>query len=127
MDGSLIDRGKWLRIASLLGTTGVVLMALAAHALKKVLAVDQLEAIHSAVLLQMLHAIAILALSQGAQAHRGTERTLRLWLWGTLLFSGSIYLLLAKPMLPFLKYLWPLTPLGGMVLIAGWGLLMRKD
>lgn len=46
--------------------------------------------------------------------------------FGTLLFPGSIYLLSTRALLPFgeMRFLGPVTPLGGLLLIAGWVLLV---
>jgi len=42
--------------------------------------------------------------------------------WGIILFSGSIYILTLKNILDldFLKYIGPITPIGGILLISGW-------
>ena len=46
--------------------------------------------------------------------------------WGTLVFSGSILLLtLGKLMEWNLGFLGPITPIGGLMLILSWGLLLR--
>ena len=49
------------------------------------------------------------------------------WLVGTIFFSISIYFLTLQTILGVsLKFLGPITPLGGLLLIIGWGLLLLK-
>lgn len=44
-----------------------------------------------------------------------------LLLWGTLIFSGSIYLLTIGKMMDWnLRFVGPITPIGGLLLLAGW-------
>ena len=111
--------------AGLLGSTGVTLGAFGAHALKKILEErGTLDSWRTAVQYQLLHAVALLALSGSAHTQSGTAKQLptfaKLWVGGTLLFSGSIYLLaLGGP-----RILGPVTPLGGFCLIGGWVALL---
>jgi uncharacterized membrane protein YgdD (TMEM256/DUF423 family) len=102
--------------AGLLGLTGVALGAFGAHGLKVTLdATGGLENWKTAVLYQLVHAVALLALAPRTES---TMRTIGwLWLVGVVLFSGSLYTLaLGFPG----KFLWPLTPLGGLALLLGW-------
>ncbi len=105
-----------------LGLSGVVLGALGAHALKPVLEPSQLDSFETAVRFQMYHALLLILL--GAILERQPHHALLHWASrlvtiGTLLFSGSIYLLVLSPL-----SLGLVTPLGGVVLIAGWALLL---
>lgn len=105
--------------AGLLGLTGVALGAFGAHGLKETLAATSgLENWKTAVLYQLVHAVALVALSSR------TETAVRAvgWFWiaGVVLFSGSLYALaLGFPA----KFIWPVTPLGGLALLLGWGRL----
>ncbi len=111
--------GKITAISAILGGFAVILGAFGAHALKETLTVN-----HStnywdkAVLYQLSHAIALLVVSQNVK-HYG-ERWLRciasVWLFGILLFSGSLYILAVSGP----RWLGPVTPVGGLLLIAGW-------
>lgn len=117
---------KTLIQSAILGASGVMIMALAAHTLKQKLDMESLESVHTASQIQMIHAIALLGIAQ--LAHLGKQfRVSALFLfWGTILFSGSIYLLVfLKPLLPFLRNFWPITPFGGLVLISGWLFLLK--
>eukprot|EP00462_Mataza_sp_D1_P021360 CAMPEP_0175141688 /NCGR_PEP_ID=MMETSP0087-20121206/12290_1 /TAXON_ID=136419 /ORGANISM="Unknown Unknown, Strain D1" /LENGTH=117 /DNA_ID=CAMNT_0016425223 /DNA_START=7 /DNA_END=360 /DNA_ORIENTATION=+ len=102
-------------LASFLGATGVTLGAFGAHALKATLTQrGTLESWKTGVLYQLLHAIALLYVDQ-ANLQNGDLIT-KLWFVGTVLFSGSIYgLSLGGP-----RVLGPVTPLGGLCMIAGW-------
>jgi uncharacterized membrane protein YgdD (TMEM256/DUF423 family) len=102
--------------AGLLGLTGIVLGAFGAHALKDRLALSGMtQAWETAVLYQLLHAVALVALPDWMSVRK-------FWLAGILLFSGSLYgLALGGP-----KFLGPITPLGGIALLVGWALLIRK-
>jgi uncharacterized membrane protein YgdD (TMEM256/DUF423 family) len=109
--------------AGLLGAAGIVTGALGAHALGPYLAGRGMSQVwETAVNFHLLHALALLALAgwlrpapTGAAAQRSIW-VVRCWLVGTVLFSGSLYLLaLGGP-----RWLGPVTPLGGLSLLAGW-------
>ncbi len=69
----------------------------------------------------MLHAVSLLALSSSAAAN-SCATVAKLWVAGTVLFSGSLYgLALNGP-----RILGPVTPLGGLCFITGWALLAIK-
>lgn len=107
----------WLPISAGLGALAVVCGAFGAHALKSRLTADQLSAWNTAVLYHLLHSVVILALALYA-AHAAKPTTLPMWLFaaGIALFSGSIYLLVLTKQ----SWLGPVTPIGGLLLIAGW-------
>lgn len=105
---------------ALLGLTGVVLGALGAHALRGELSPAALGTWQTAVLYHLIHAPAVLAIAIAAPA-RGLLRWAGLcFLVGVLLFSGSLYLLALGAGSIF----GPITPLGGLFLIGGWGLVL---
>ncbi len=107
-------------IAAILGGVGVVLGALGAHSLEKILSPQQLDSFETGVRYQLIHALALLALGLSENARRYTW-TGAFWISGTLLFSGSIYVLSALELSPSMRgVLGPITPLGGLLLIAGW-------
>jgi len=108
--------------AGLLGATGVLLGAFGAHALRGALeAAGTREAWETAVRYQLVHAAALLGLAGWLRAsakprERRADWAARLWVAGTGLFCGSLYALaLGGP-----RWLGPVTPLGGVALIAGW-------
>lgn len=113
-----------LRYASFLGATGVSAGAFGAHALKDKLTNKGHENWKTAVLYQLVHATALVGIScfhQSAtskNAQKGTVLAAKLMTVGTVLFSGSIYLLSLN--IGPKKLLGPTTPIGGLCMIAGW-------
>ena len=109
-----------LRLGALFALFAVILGALSAHkgGLHDYLQNrDRLDVWHTALTYQWYHALALLAVGQGRTARRGTVIC---WLAGTVLFSGSLYILALDPAQ---KWAGPLTPLGGLLLIFGWAWL----
>ena len=108
-----------LLFASVSGALAVGLGAFGAHALKAFLAGRGSTATwETAVFYQLVEAVALFALALHADAS-GTPMSawaMRLWMLGPVLFSGSLYgLAVGGP-----GWLGPITPLGGLALIAGW-------
>lgn len=112
-----------LFVAALLGATGVALAALGAHALKTVLAPDALASFETGTRIQLLHAVLLVALAlvQDRWPSAAARWAAVCVVVGVLLFSGSIYILtvLQLKALPVVIA----TPVGGVLLIVGWGLL----
>ncbi len=111
------------RIFFLLGTlsalVGVAAGAFGAHGLQGRLDPEMLSVFEVGVRYQMYHAFALIAV---AGAHtKWPSRLVRIggWLFviGTILFSGSLYLLSVSGV----KWLGAITPLGGLAFLAGWG------
>ena len=114
-----------LTIASLYGMTAVILGAFGAHAFKKILPAEKLASFEVGVRYQMYHAIVLLAVGMYFQFNNGLERSAA-WclIAGTFVFSVSIYLLsFANHWGANLKFLGPITPLGGLLMVVGWGLI----
>jgi uncharacterized membrane protein YgdD (TMEM256/DUF423 family) len=112
---------KWLFIAALTGATAVAFAAFGEHALAGRLEPRMLATFATAGRYQLYHALAI---GLAALAARGAARSWAdgaAWLFfiGTLLFSGSLYMLA----LTGIRIIGFITPLGGVALIAGWLLL----
>lgn len=112
----------------------VVVLALAAHALPRYLPELTVDSIETAGYLQLIHAIALLTLSPQETIYGKQFGTgLKLMVLGSSLFAYSIYAISLKYAsgLEFLKVIWPLTPLGGIVLCAAWFVLgislLKKD
>ncbi len=115
-----------LIIGALYGLFSVVLGALGSHAFKKILSADKLHSFEIGVKYQMYHAIVLLVIGFYFQFVNGTEKWMA-WsfIFGTLLFSVSIYLLSFMDYWGVnLKFLGPITPIGGLGMIAGWSLLL---
>ncbi|MFB9886447.1 DUF423 domain-containing protein [Balneatrix alpica] len=114
----------WIVLAAALnGFLAVALGAFAAHGLKARLDAYSLQIINTAAHYQLVHAVALLALAWLLQQHPQLSGLLRwqasCWIVGVVLFSGSLYLL----GMTGIKWLGAITPLGGLLLLAGWLLL----
>ncbi|WP_396601859.1 DUF423 domain-containing protein [Algibacter sp. R77976] len=105
------------------GMLSVILGAFGAHALKKILSTDQLHSFEVGVKYQMYHAIVLLAL--GFNANNITSAIYWCFTVGIILFSFSIYgLVLSDAKGKKLRFLGPITPIGGLLLVSGWFLLL---
>jgi uncharacterized membrane protein YgdD (TMEM256/DUF423 family) len=98
---------KILAFLCLLGAAGIALGAFGAHAMKTILTPERLHSFETAVRYQLFHVI--IALVMGCSSF---------FIIGILLFSGSIYMIALEWVA--VQYIWFLTPLGGLFLIAGW-------
>lgn len=114
--------------ASILGATAIILGAFGAHALKKVLSVNELETFEVGVKYQFYHALFLLFIANINQLTQKNKRLiLLLTTLGVIFFSGSIYLLSLQNVLGLsLTFLGPITPLGGSMLIAAWVVLLVR-
>lgn len=101
----------------------IVLGAFGAHALKELVKEEQLISFETGVRYQMIHGLALLVLGLNASRHSFQLKSIfRLLLIGVILFSVSIYFLSLQDVLEVkLKFLGPITPLGGLLMIVGWG------
>ena len=100
----------------------IVLGAFGAHALKELVKEEQLISFETGVRYQMIHGLALLVLGLNANRHSFQLKLIfRLLLGGVILFSVSIYFLSLQDVLEAkLKFLGPITPLGGLLMIVGW-------
>lgn len=115
-----MDR-TFFALGALSAGIGVTLGAFGAHALKARLAPDMLAVWETGVRYQLVHALALLAVAWAATRWPGAAVAAGGWLFvaGTLLFSGSLYVLA----LSGVKGWGAVTPLGGAAWIVGWGCL----
>lgn len=112
----------WVWVA-LLGFSATLMGAMAAHA-NWTLEAAQQASLHTGIRYHQLYSALILAtllLDKGATKVNG-RWVFYLWSLGILAFSGSIYALVATPW----TWLWPITPIGGLLLMLGWGVLGVK-
>ncbi|WP_026712424.1 DUF423 domain-containing protein [Flavobacterium daejeonense] len=117
---------KTISTAALLGMIAIILGAFGAHALKKVLSVEQLATFETGVRYQMYHALFLLLIGNLDKLSEKAKNTIYyLVISGILLFSGSIYLLATNELTPFLdfKTIGFVTPIGGLLLISAWAVL----
>jgi uncharacterized membrane protein YgdD (TMEM256/DUF423 family) len=108
------------------GMLSVILGAFGAHALKKILSVERLESFETGVRYQMYAAFFLLIIGYILKFETSSEKwTSILMIVGTMLFSFSIYFLSLQDYLGAnLKFLGPITPLGGLFMILSWGMLI---
>lgn len=107
------------------GMLSVILGAFGAHALKKLLTPERLESFETGVRYQMYAALFLLVAGFFLKFETGTEKWIAiLMIAGTVLFSGSIYLLSLQEQLGNMKFLGPVTPLGGLLMIISWAVLL---
>jgi uncharacterized membrane protein YgdD (TMEM256/DUF423 family) len=113
-----------IAVGALWAALGVILGAFGAHALEARLeGAGQVASWQTAVRYQMWHALALLLV--GALGARWGRLGFAPWgfLVGSVLFSGSIYCLALDVARPVMG---PITPLGGLLMIAGWVALAWK-
>ena len=119
---------KTVITGAILCVIGIVLGAFGAHALKSLISVDRLQSFETGVRYQMYAGFALFILGLNADRfHFSLKWIVRLLLIGIILFSGSIYgLALQEVFSVSLKFLGPITPLGGLLQIIGWFLLLYQ-
>jgi uncharacterized membrane protein YgdD (TMEM256/DUF423 family) len=115
--------GIWLQLGAAWGFLAVAIGAFGAHGLKERLeALEQTANFQTAVHYQMYCAFALLAVGLLALHGRSSAALVVAgwsFLLGSLLFSGSLYILATTG----LKWLGAVTPLGGVLMLAGWAAL----
>lgn|GEM_PF-43228 len=120
--------------ASFLGALTIAIGAFGAHGLKQLVEADVITSFETGVRYQMFHLIVLLIIGFSVPISATTKKWV-FWFFigGIILFSGSIYIMVLKEILPFdVKFLGPVTPLGGLSFIIGWlrlgyGLLKLKS
>ena len=121
----------YISIAAFLGALTVALGAFGAHALKAVLSPAALITYETAVRYQMYHVVALLItgiLMNKAASPKQQKLLNRAGLFfidGIVLFSGSLYFIVAKPFLGIegLPWVGVITPMGGLLWMVAWVLL----
>uniref|UniRef100_A0A7S4HJI3 DUF423-domain-containing protein n=1 Tax=Vannella robusta TaxID=1487602 RepID=A0A7S4HJI3_9EUKA len=110
-----MDRYFWLRLGAISGAISVAMGAFGAHGLKKRYSNNpqKVASWNTAAHYQLIHSVVLCLLSF---TPRTSPLTGYLLSTGITLFSGSIYLLVLTEW----KLLGPVTPIGGLCLIASW-------
>lgn len=118
---------KYILTGALLVVLGIGLGAFGAHALKAIINEKALISFETGVRYQIYHGLAFLFLGLLEAHQKDLKWVARFMLIGTILFSLSIYMLSTKELHGMgFKFLGPLTPIGGVLLILSWGLLIKK-
>jgi uncharacterized membrane protein YgdD (TMEM256/DUF423 family) len=116
---------RWLTLGAGLAALGVAAGAFGAHGLKTMVPPARLITFQTGVRYHLFHALGLMLLSALEATHPNLDVDLpgKLLAIGVLLFSGSLYLLV----LTNTPWLGAITPLGGLALISGWGLLAYRS
>src|SRR5690606_30213155 len=111
---------------ALYGLLAVLFGAFGAHAVKKVLPPEVLRSFETRGRYEMYHALSLLVLGCHLRLDRPVDTAVAsCFIFGTLLCSFSIYALcLGAAKGKKRRYLGPVTPLGGLLLALGWGMLL---
>lgn len=112
----------WIIVGALLGLTGVAIGAFGAHGLEATLTANgRTGTFDTASKYHLIHAVAIVAI-----AALTTQLDPNLLNWaaglltvGTLVFSGALYILAVFD----LRVMGAIAPIGGLLMISGWGVL----
>lgn len=116
-----------LLFGSFFGALAIILGAFGAHLLKKKLNTELLQSFETGVKYQMYHAIVLLILGFNLENTSLDNGIITVFTIGVFLFSFSIYgLVLSSAKNKKLRFLGPITPLGGLFLVLGWLLLIYK-
>lgn len=113
---------KIVIVGSILFATAIILGAFGAHSLKDLLSAEKLQSFEVGVRYQFYISLILLLFGM---LHEKLPFNISMFyifqITGVLMFSGSIYLLSLEQILSLnLKFLGPVTPLGGLMLILGW-------
>lgn len=112
--------------ASFFGAIAVIFGAFGAHSLKNVLSADALAIWTKGIEYQFYHTFALLFLSTFARFRtKLVDLSYFCFTIGIVFFSGSLYLLATRQILHlnFVNFIGPITPVGGLLLAAGWIIL----
>ena len=107
---------NWIGIAAINMAIAVALGAFGAHGLKGVVNVQQLEWWHTATLYLFIHALGLLVVGLLIRLKYTTQATAWLLQTGIIIFAGSLCAMtLGAP-----RWFGAITPIGGVLMIAGW-------
>ena len=111
----------WFATGSVLCGLGVILGAFGAHGLRARLSPEMLVVFETGVRYHLFHALGLLAVAWAASRWPGSYVSIAGYLFvvGIFIFSGSLYVLAITG----IRWLGAITPIGGVCLIVGWGLL----
>jgi len=106
---------------SIFGMLAVILGAFGAHALKKIMNEEQLKNYETGIKYQMFHAILLVVIGLNSNLFNNAQSILWLFTFGIIFFSFSIYgLTITSALNKKWRFLGPITPIGGLLLVAGW-------
>jgi len=107
---------NWIGIAAVNMAIAVALGAFGAHGLENHASIQQLEWWHTATLYLFVHALGLLIVGLLIRLKYITQTTAWLLQIGIVIFAGSLYAMtLGAP-----RWFGAITPIGGVLMIAGW-------
>ncbi|WP_350561186.1 DUF423 domain-containing protein [Psychrobacter sp. CAL346-MNA-CIBAN-0220] len=110
---------NWIGIAAINLTIAVALGAFGAHAIKSMVTAQELEWWHTATLYLFVHALGLLMVGLLIRLNYATQTSAWLLQIGIIIFAGSLYAMtLGAP-----RWFGAITPIGGVLMIAGWAWL----
>ena len=110
---------NWIGIAAINLAIAVALGAFGAHGIKSVVNAQQLEWWHTATLYLFIHALGLLLVGLLIRLNIATQTTAWLLQVGIIIFAGSLFAMtLGAP-----RWFGAITPIGGVLMIAGWAWL----
>lgn len=110
---------NWIAIAAINLAIAVALGAFGAHGLKSMVSAQQLDWWHTATLYLFVHALGLLMVGLLIRLNQTTQTTAWLLQIGIIIFAGSLYAMtLGAP-----RWFGAITPIGGVIMIAGWAWL----
>ena len=117
-----------LGTATFLGMLSVILGAYGAHGLEKLVDSESVDTFNTGVEYQMYHALLLMMVGMtNFLSHKSKQIIFYLVVLGILFFSGSIYGLSTNELSGFdFKTIAFITPIGGLLLIASWAMLLIK-
>lgn len=113
---------KIVLIAITLAALAIVLGAFGAHGLKDLVSAEKVASFETGVKYQMYAALSLMLVAFNDDKFSASPTWFyRLLITGALLFSCSIYLLSLQEVIDVkLKFLGPITPLAGLIMICAW-------
>ena len=115
---------KWTLVSVFSGVFAVILGAFGAHSLKPLLTPEQMGTFQTASFYHFIHTIVLLiiAFTMMFKNHKYLRWAAISMFTGMVFFSGSLYLLACREILQLPPWgsLGLITPIGGLLLIAGW-------
>lgn len=107
---------NWIGIAAINMAIAVALGAFGAHGLENIVSAQQLEWWHTATLYLFIHALGLLVVGLLIRLKYTTQTTAWLLQIGIIIFAGSLYAMT----LGASRWFGAITPIGGVLMIAGW-------
>ena len=119
---------KLISIAALLAFLAIALGAFGAHNLNELLTTEKLKSFETGVRYQFYHSLTLLIIGLNANKLNATALIGKFMLIGIVFFSFSIYLLSLQELIGInLSILGPITPIGGLLLMISWVILIFKN